>query len=849
MSSSTQFGVVLTVDGVSPVAGNIALTSTDASVTITPGVGTINFAAAGGGGGVTTIDGDVSFVTGATITLTGGTSGAVFTGNGATIMTQSFEYLSLPDSTSALLGVIDIGSTPFFHAYPGLASTNVFIGNAGNFTMTTASSATGIGPLALSALTTGDDNIAVGERCLELLQDGNANVAIGVATLSSNTSGAGNIGIGINALAFSATGSGNICIGYNAGSGYTGTDGHNICLGSAGIAGENNVMRLGVGYSLGDPTTTFIAGIAGNSPGGGDQIVYVNTTTGQMSSAAASGVTTIDGDSSFVTGATITLTGGSSGAIFTGNGTTTMTMSFNELNLPATISSSVGVINVSGTPFLHSYGATPGLNTFVGGNAGNFTLDPLATDNTGVGWYVLSGLTTGVGNTCIKGFQALTTGSYNTNCGEASYNNVVTGSRNIGLGWASGNNYTSSESDNILIGSAGVIGDNRVMRIGSGIDTGAGGADPLTTYMGGIAGNAPGGGDEIVYVNTTTGQLSSAAPSSSGITTIDGDVSFVTGATVTFSADLAGGVFTGDGATSMNLTFNALLMPTSTSTSTGAIYLGNSRFMHNYGLLANANTFLGTDAGNFTLDTSSAIHNTGLGSLSLNAITEGLNNTSLGYNSASLIDVGNGNVAVGAASLSTLASGDNNTAVGLNALDSVASGFNNIAIGFGAGSNYVTNESGNVLLGNDGVVGDGTTMRLGGTITSTYIAGIYGHSPSGTAQIAYVDTNGLMTSAPAGLIPPLSYTNVNSTPYVVLSTDEYISVDCSGAAITVELPNTTSTGRVFVIKDRTGSSATNTITVTTVGGVVNIDGSASFPIVTNYEAISVLFNGSSYEIY
>jgi len=95
----------------------------------------------------------------------------------------------------------------------------------------------------------------------------------------------------------------------------------------------------------------------------------------------------------------------------------------------------------------------------------------------------------------------------------------------------------------------------------------------------------------------------------------------------------------------------------------------------------------------------------------------------------------------------------------------------------------------------------------------------------------------------------LAYTNVNTTPYVVLSGDQYISVDCSGGAITIELPNTATTGRVIVIKDRTGSAATNNITVTTVGGLVLIDGSASFVMNTNFESIEVIFNSANYEVF
>jgi hypothetical protein len=94
-----------------------------------------------------------------------------------------------------------------------------------------------------------------------------------------------------------------------------------------------------------------------------------------------------------------------------------------------------------------------------------------------------------------------------------------------------------------------------------------------------------------------------------------------------------------------------------------------------------------------------------------------------------------------------------------------------------------------------------------------------------------------------------AYTNVNTSPYVVLSTDDYLSVDCSAGAITIQLPNAATLGRIIDIKDRTGSAATHNITVTTVGGSVNIDGATTFVMNTAYQAISAIGNASTYEVF
>ena len=124
-------------------------------------------------------------------------------------------------------------------------------------------------------------------------------------------------------------------------------------------------------------------------------------------------------------------------------------------------------------------------------------------------------------------------------------------------------------------------------------------------------------------------------------------------------------------------------------------------------------------------------------------------------------------------------------------------------------------------------------------------------------SIASVGTAGqILTSNGAGALPTfqngvnfITYTNVNSSPYIVLSTDDYLSVDCSGGAITIQLPNAATLSRTLDIKDRKGSAATHNITVTTVGGAVDIDGATTFVMNTAYESISIIGNASTYEVF
>jgi hypothetical protein len=118
-------------------------------------------------------------------------------------------------------------------------------------------------------------------------------------------------------------------------------------------------------------------------------------------------------------------------------------------------------------------------------------------------------------------------------------------------------------------------------------------------------------------------------------------------------------------------------------------------------------------------------------------------------------------------------------------------------------------------------------------------------------------TEGIMTSASGNTITITltetagHYTNVTHamSPYTVTATDFFISVDATGGSVTILLPNTTTLYREFVVKDRLGQAAINTITITTPGGTDMIDGQTSYTFTDPYESLDMLFNGSSYEVF
>lgn len=95
----------------------------------------------------------------------------------------------------------------------------------------------------------------------------------------------------------------------------------------------------------------------------------------------------------------------------------------------------------------------------------------------------------------------------------------------------------------------------------------------------------------------------------------------------------------------------------------------------------------------------------------------------------------------------------------------------------------------------------------------------------------------------------ITFLDNTDSPYVVLAADEYLSCDVSGGILTIRLPDSPTTGRVIRVKDAMGNANTNNISVTTVSGAVLIDGAATLTMNQNYQAISVIFNGSSYEVF
>lgn len=111
-----------------------------------------------------------------------------------------------------------------------------------------------------------------------------------------------------------------------------------------------------------------------------------------------------------------------------------LSISSGNLDLPQTTASSVGVVTVGGSGFIHACCSANAENTFVGANAGNFVMT--GGLNTAIGNAALFTNTGGNNNTATGVFALLrnTTGSGNTASGLSALQDNTTGGSNTAVG-------------------------------------------------------------------------------------------------------------------------------------------------------------------------------------------------------------------------------------------------------------------------------------------------------------------------------------------------------------------------------------------------------------------------------
>jgi len=340
----------------------------------------------------------------------------------------------------------------------------------------------------------------------------------------------------------------------------------------------------------------------------------------------------------------------------------TITINLDEsIVLPVTSSDGLeGLYSLGSNRFMHGRGT---LNTFLGQSAGSLTLTAAtAVNNVGLGANALTSIATSTYTTAAGANSAalLSGGSGNSFYGSGSGSALVSGSNNTLISKDAGSAYVSTESSNICIGNIGVAAESNKTRIGT-YGTGAGQQD--VAYIAGV-------------VHCSNGM------------TVD----------------------TGDAV----LTAGNLKLPTTSST-VGQVQINSVPVMQTYG---SNNTFLGANAGNFTLTVANATHNVGIGTNALNDL-------------------------VGTAA----SQGYANVALGSYALSAGAEIAGCIALGYNSGTNYTTTENSNIVINNLGVTGESNVLRFGagtgttlGKLNKAFISGIYGISVGATAGVTITDS-------------------------------------------------------------------------------------------------------------
>lgn len=261
----------------------------------------------------------------------------------------------------------------------------------------------------------------------------------------------------------------------------------NPTYGTALVAGGGTGSTLFTAYApvIAGTTATgaFQSASTGLSNAG-----YVLTSNGSsalpsfQAVSGGSGITTINGDTGFVTGTTVTLSGDGAGN-FAG--------------------STIRFLSLTGNTTMILSATDNNSNTIMGKTAGNATIS--GSQNVGFGESTFGVLSSGSNNTAIgeAALGSLSTGSSNVSVGTLAGSAIDTGSNNVFIGDSTGTSYTTSETNNILIGSgvAGVAAESNVTRIGvMGTQS--------SCYVAGVA-SVSVSNKNYVTIDTSTGQMGS----------------------------------------------------------------------------------------------------------------------------------------------------------------------------------------------------------------------------------------------------------------------------------------------------------------------------------------------------
>lgn len=311
--------------------------------------------------------------------------------------------------------------------------------------------------------------------------------------------------------------------------------------------------------------------------------------------------------------------------------------------------------------FLHTYygTGTNGYNTFLGVNAGNFSMGGTSADegsmNTVVGNSSFSSNTTGYQNAAF-GFQSMnqnTTGSFNSAFGSYSYYWNTSGSSNSAFGSAS-LFYNTTGGENSAFGASALFNNS------SGSTNSAFGTYALYSNTTGNDNSAY--GVQSLYQNTT-GYRNSAFGRNALRNNINGI------ANSSFGYESLPANTTG----TRNSSFGAFSLYSNTEGGFNSAFGGSALF---YNTTGEHNSAFGFSA----LFYNTGSYNTAFGYHALLNNTSGQNNAGFGYSSL-YSSTGSNNTALGTYAGNSITTGSNNIVIGYNAQVPSASGDNQVTIG------------------------------------------------------------------------------------------------------------------------------------------------------------------------
>lgn len=220
--------------------------------------------------------------------------------------------LTLPAMTQGGTSGVLAGSVTLVRIFQptGAAGQNVFVGNAGNTTLSPGGGAedlasynTAVGYAALGLITTGKDNTAIGKGAMRDNTTGYWNTAVGVDAMRFHVSGYGNVAVGVDALDQNVSGFENTAVGKDAlALGIARSN--NTAIGNAamsnGTAGDGNAA---LGYQALQNVTGSLNAAVG--PYAGRSLVGANSNTflGNAAGFHASQLTTASNSTGIGNGA------------------------------------------------------------------------------------------------------------------------------------------------------------------------------------------------------------------------------------------------------------------------------------------------------------------------------------------------------------------------------------------------------------------------------------------------------------------------------------------------------------------------------------------------------------------